>query len=160
MTPASTLPARYLPKVPQTMEELGIPQSMVTDLMLRRLMIEGNSTLAGLSKALRLSVAIVDLTFRHLRQQQLIEVKGMLGNDYSFTLSAAGKALAAERFQLTQYAGAAPVSLNQYHEATRAQSAHLQIDRRSLRQALGDMVVTDRLLDQLGPALISQNSIF
>ena len=88
MTPTSSFTTRYLPKVPQTMEELGIPQSMVTDLMLRRLMIEGNSTLAGLSKALRLSVAIVDLTFRHLRQQQLIEVKGMLGT-YSWRAFAA-----------------------------------------------------------------------
>jgi hypothetical protein len=27
-----------------------------------------------------------------MRQQQLIEVKGMVGNDYTFTLSGAGKA--------------------------------------------------------------------
>ena len=43
-----------------------------------------------------------------MRQQQLVEIKGMDGNDYNFTLSGAGKLLASERFQITQYAGARP----------------------------------------------------
>jgi SpoVK/Ycf46/Vps4 family AAA+-type ATPase len=42
----------------------------------------------------------------------------------------------------------------------RMQSAHIEIDRRALRSAFSDLVVTDRLLDELGPALISQSSIF
>ena len=36
----------------------------------------------------------------------------------------------------------------------------MQIDRRTLRKAFGDLVITDRMLDQLGPAMISQSSIF
>jgi len=84
----------------------------------------------------------------------------MTGNDYNFTLSGAGKILAGERFQISQYAGAAPVSLGDYHEATKAQTARVQIDRKALRSAFSDLIVSDRLLDQLGPALISQNSIF
>lgn len=150
----------FAPAVPETFEALGISQSLVLDLVLRRLLLEGYSTLQSLSRSLRLSVAIIDIIFRHMRQQQLIEVKGMLGNDYNFLLSAAGRALATERFQITQYAGAAPVSLKDYHNATKVQSAKVQIDRRILRRAFGDLVVTDRLLDQLGPALISQSSIF
>lgn len=150
----------FAPKIPQTFEELGISQSLVLDLMLRRLILEGFSTLQSLSQSLRLSVPIVSQTFQQMRQQQLIEVKGMAGNDYQFTLSGAGKALAAERFQITQYAGAAPVSLRDYSRATKAQSAQVQINRASLKSAFGDLIVPDRLLDQLGPALISQNSIF
>jgi hypothetical protein len=155
-------PARhsFCPAVPQTFEDLGIAHSLVLDLMLRRMLLEGYSNLQSLAKKLRLSVPIVDVVFRHMRQQQLIEVKGMVGNDYQFVLSAAGKAMAAERFQITQYAGAAPVSLKDYHAATKVQAAHLQIDRKTLRAAFSDLVVPDRLLDQLGPALISQNSIF
>ena len=34
------------------------------------------------------------------------------------------------------------------------------MDRRVLRQAFSDLVVSDRMLDQLGPAIISHNSIF
>jgi hypothetical protein len=95
-----------------------------------------------------------------MRQQQLIEIKGMVGNDYSFSLSGAGRALASERFQISQYAGACPVSLKDYHNATNAQAAHIDISRSKLREAYADLVTTDNLLDQLGPALVSQKSVF
>jgi predicted ATPase with chaperone activity len=95
-----------------------------------------------------------------MRSQQLIEIKGMMGNDYNFILSAAGKQLAGERFQVSQYAGACPVSLKEYHAATKTQSAKVHVDRKTLRNAFSDLIVSDRMLDQLGPAIISQNSIF
>jgi hypothetical protein len=150
----------FAPQVPQTYEQLGIPESLVLDLVLRRLLLEGFSSLQSLSRSLKLSLPIVDQAFRHLRGQQLLEVKGMIGNDYTFVLSQAGKNLASDRFQISQYAGAAPVSLKDYSMATRAQAAKVNIDRKALRAALSDLVVTDRMLDALGPALISQSSIF
>lgn len=160
MTSLAALRASFSPPVPQTLEELGISQSLVIDLVLRRTLLEGFSSLESLSRSLRLSLPIVDIAFRQLRQQQIIEVKGMLGNDYQFVLTQAGKQLASDRFQISQYAGACPVALKDYHAATKRQAAHINIDRRALRAAFSDLVVPDRLLDQLGPALISQNSIF
>ena len=150
----------FAPPLPQSLDELHLPESLVLDLVMRRLLLEGFSSLKSLSKRLRLSLPVVHHAFKHLRAQQLIEVKGMEGNDYTFVLSQAGKDLATDRFQISQYAGAAPVSLQDYHAATRAQAAKVQVDRKSLRSALSDLVVTDRLLDQLGPALISQSSVF
>jgi hypothetical protein len=160
--PVTLAPTRpgFAPPIPQNVEELGIPNSLVVDLVMRRALLEGGSTLQSLSNALRIPVPVINTIFQHLRTQHLVEVKGMQGNDYNFTLSAEGKSLAGERFQLSQYAGAAPVSLRDYSIATKAQAARVQIDRRSLRQAFSDLVVPDSLLDQLGPALISQNSIF
>jgi hypothetical protein len=159
---ATLAPARpsFAPSVPQNLEELGIAQGLVLDLMLRRLLLEGYSSLQVLSDKLKLSIAVVDLVFRHMRQQQLVEIKGMIGNDYSFMLSAAGRALAAERFQISQYAGACPVALKDYHAATNAQTANVQVSRRKLKEAYSDLIITDEMFDQLGPALISQKSIF
>jgi hypothetical protein len=159
---ATLAPARsaFSPPVPQSFKDLGVPESLVMDLVLRRLLIEGYSSLASLSRSLRLAVPIVDAVFKHMRSQQLVEIKGMTGNDYNFLLSAAGKQLAGERFQVSQYAAACPVSLKEYNAATKAQSAKVEVDRRMLRQAFSDLVVSDRMLDQLGPAIISQNSIF
>ncbi len=157
LAPAST---SFSPSIPQTFEDLGISHSLVLDLVVRRLMLEGFSNLQSLSNTLKLSVPVLNTVFNHMRSLQLVEVKGMLGNDYNFTLSQAGKQLAGERFQVSQYAGAAPVSLKDYHSATKAQSAQVRIDRKILRSAFSDLVVSDSLLDQLGPALISQNSIF
>src|SRR5882724_273710 len=150
----------FAPAIPQTYEELGIPQTIVLDLMLRRMLMDGFSNLQRLGQCLKLSLPVIDLCFRHMRQQQLVEVKGMLGNDYQFTLSQAGKQLASERFQVNQYAGPAPVSLKDYHAATQAQAAQPEIDQRILKSNFSDLVVSETLLDQLGPALISQTSIF
>jgi hypothetical protein len=152
--------ADFTPKIPQTIDELGITQSLVVDLVLRRVLLEGFSNLQTISQKLKLSGSIVNTVFQHMRQQQLVEVKGMVGNDYQFTLSGAGKALASERFQVTQYAGAAPVSLRDYHTATKLQAAQVRVDRTVLHSAFADLVISDHMLDQLGPALISQNSIF
>lgn len=160
MATALGLRANFTPAIPQTIEELGINHNLMLDLVLRRLMLEGSSTLTALAGKLRVSIPVVDSMFRYMRSQQMVEVKGMVGNDYHFTLSGAGKSLASERFQISQYAGAAPVPLNQYQAATKAQSARVTVDRRSLRNAFSDLIITDRLLDQLGPALISQSSIF
>jgi hypothetical protein len=150
----------FRPAVPETFAELGISDSLVLDLILRRMMIEGYASLTGLSRSLHVSVPIIDALFKHMRQQQYVEIKGMQGNDYQFVLSQAGKQLASERFQVSQYAGACPVSLKEYHAATKAQAARVNVDRRVLRQAFSDLVVSDRMLDQLGPAIISQTSIF
>ena len=156
-TPPRTL---FCPTTPQTFEELGISQTLVLDLVLRRMLLEGFSNLQNLGNKLKLSMPILSQVFQHMRQQQLVEVKGMQGNDYHFSLSQAGKQLASERFQVSQYAGSAPVSLRDYHAAIKAQSAKIHVDRRTLKTAFADLVISDEMLDQLGPALISQNSVF
>lgn len=130
------------------------------DLILRRLSMDGTSNLHTLSSALKLPLTVVDPVFRGMRQQQLCEVKGMAGNDYTVTLSAAGRALAAERFRICRYAGAAPVSLNEYRKVIKAQAADVAVNRNVLRSALSDLIVSDKLLDQLGPAIIGHTSMF
>ncbi len=159
VTFASTRSA-YCPPPPELLADLDLPHGLIVDLVLRRTFTAGQTTLEALSGALKLSPLIMEAVFRELRSQQLIEVKGMVGNDYSFVLTQAGRSLASERFQICRYAGAAPVSIKQYHKATKIQSAKVRVDRRTLKQALSDMVLPDRLLDQLGPAIISQSSIF
>jgi len=156
----AALPAGFAPPMPMDLATLGVRENLVLDLVLRRLMLEGTSSLTAMAQKLRVSVPVIDHIFRYMRAQQMVEVKGMTGNDYNFVLSVAGRQTASERFQISQYAGACPVSLNDYHAAVRAQSAKVHVDRRALRQAFGDLVVPDRLLDQLGPALIAQSSIF
>src|SRR6187431_3628422 len=89
--------------IPNDFKQLGISESLMLDLVLRRMLMEGHSSLSGLSRSLRVSVSIIDTVFKHMRAQQLVEIKGMSGNDYNFTLSGAGKQLASERFQVSQY---------------------------------------------------------
>ncbi len=150
----------FCPPVPADIESIGISASLVTDIVLRRLSLEGTSSLLDLSHIVKLPVPVIHAIFTTLRQQQLIEVKGMAGNDYRISLSGNGRVLAAERFQVCRYAGPAPVSLKAYTEAVRTQAGEVEVTRDVLRAAFSDMVIPDSLLDQLGPALIEQSSIF
>ena len=86
LTAGNSIPTSFAPRIPETLEHLGISENLVLDLCVRRLLLEGTSTLSSLSKKLRMSVPIIDHTFRYMRAQQLVEVKGMTGNDYHFTL--------------------------------------------------------------------------
>ncbi len=150
----------YYPTLPRDLEAMDVPLGLMVDLFLRRLSRDGTSDLQTMSLALKAPMGIMDQLFRLMRQQQLFDVKGMVGNDYRISLSAAGRALAAERLRISQYCGPAPVSLEAYSKAVIAQSAAVVVNRAALRRAFGDMVISDRLLDQLGPALISQSSMF
>jgi Cdc6-like AAA superfamily ATPase len=150
----------FYPTTPEKMEHTGVSEGLLLDLMVRRLSLEGTANLAGLGEKLKLSYPVVDHLFRTMREHHLVEVKGMLGNDYWITLSGQGRTLASERLLISKYAGAAPVSLNEYTAAVKTQAAEVDISRKSLRNALSDLVVTDQILDKLGPAVISQTSIF
>ena len=158
--PAGTARTPVRPVMPDKVEDLGISQGLVADLILRYLWLHGTATLTALHKALKLSFPVVESMFHRFRHQQVLEVKGMVGNDYTFSLSAAGRSMASARNEVCQYAGAAPVSIQQYHEVVRAQTAQIQLSRESLRQAFHDLVLPDGLLDQLGPSLIGNQSLF
>jgi hypothetical protein len=150
----------FWPVIPDRLQDLGIPRSMVTDLILRHLWLHGAGTLATLNTTLKLSFPVLETLFHQFRQQQLLDVKGMLGNDYSFTLTGTGRALAAARNEVCQYAGPAPVSIQQYHQVVKTQAAHVKLSRESLRRAFHDLVLPNELLDQLGPALLGHQSLF
>ena len=157
--PASKTPA-FWPPQPEALADLDISPTLVQDLFMRTVREQGTSSLGSLRERLKLPHMVLEPVFRQLRQQSYLDVKGMQGNDYYFGLTAAGKALALERASICAYAGPAPVSLPAYERAVRLQAAHVQVNRDSLSQALGDLVLPDSLLDQLGPALISQKALF
>ncbi len=153
-------PAGFSPKAPVSLEELDIPESLAIDLMVRRLYMEGKSDLESLSRSLKLSFPLVHALFQRIREQHLVEVTGMTGNNYSFCLTSVGRELAERRLKVCQYRGPAPVSLRSYACAVTAQTPKVTLTRDRLKKALSDLVVTDELVDQLGPAVLSHSSLF
>lgn len=151
---------RFLPTMPVTQEQAGISSSLIEDLFLRHVHLKRCNTIGALSESMALAYPLVERVFREVRNQRLLEVSGMTGDDYIFTLTGAGRAVASDRCRMCQYAGPAPVSLAAYQQAMLAQRPQIAVNRAALRLAFGDLVVTDRILDQLGPALVAQNSMF
>ena len=149
-----------LPPPSESIEDIGISEHLLIDIAIRHTWLRGTCTIHMWAELLRISLETAEAVFRRLNDQKLLEVRRMLGDDYVFTLSAAGRNSALERAETLRYAGPAPVSLAAWSEVVRAQKAAPRITRESLRATFADIVVSPALIDALGPALISQRSVF
>jgi DNA-binding MarR family transcriptional regulator len=150
----------YNPQAPNKLQDIDIPVTLVEDLMLRYLYNKGAGSTSELCDSLKLHFPVIDAVFQQMKKRQYFEVTGLKSNNYFFTLSEIGRKQAFDRLQISHYAGPAPVSVESYHASVRAQVADIRVDQSFIKNALSDLVLTNELVDQLGPALISQNSIF
>jgi hypothetical protein len=153
-------PPAYLPEPPRTLDQIDISENLLLDLAVRHVSARGVATIQILAALMKLPLELTESLFRRLNEQQYCEVRRMSGDDYVFSLSPNGRKLAAERALSSRYTGPTPVSLKSWTAAVRAQVAQVDVTREKLRRAFSDIVVEDKLLDVLGPALISQNAIF
>lgn len=147
-------------KAPTTPEELGIPYALVTDLVLRRILLDGKANVASLSRALALHTGLIDNIVQELRDKKEIEVLGMEGRNYTIALTQFGQKHANDRMAKTRYAGAAPVSLDVYRAVVAHQRLAVSVNREVLKDAFSDLVIADELLDELGPALNANGAMF
>lgn len=151
-----------IPPVPETIEDTGLPVSMIEQLILKILYYRGDTLGRDLATALGLKFSVIDAVVESLKRAHVIQVKRSLGMG-SITavlaLSEAGREHAREHLEACQYAGRAPVPLSQYTAVVKAQrltDRWLTMDM--LREAYKHMVVTPQLLAQIGPAVNSGKS--
>jgi predicted ATPase with chaperone activity len=147
-------------RAPRTIADLGLPEALLDDLVLRRTLIDGRTSIQGLSAALSLSISVTESLVHELRDKKLIEFGGMVGRDFVISLTEAGRSLGSERMQACNYTGTVPVPLPQYAQVVRAQSPRLNVTRDDMVEAFSDLVVDHHLLDELGPALLSRGAVF
>ena len=144
-----------------SIEEMGVRRNLLEDLALKTLYLVGEMSLNELARHMGISTAMVDELFQRLRKDQLCQVTGMTGNVHRITTSSAGKSRALELLSQNQYAGPAPVSLEDYVGRIRAQSVRsIEITPEDLKRAYEQMVLDDETLSQLGTAVLSGRAIF
>jgi DNA-binding MarR family transcriptional regulator len=146
--------------IPRRPEDLGVPVSLVHDLVLRQTLYDGRSSTVRLAEKLRLSPMLLTGVVEELRELRLIEIQGLDGRDYRLALTEAGRQQANDRMQLCRYAGAAPVSLEAYTTVVKGQHASPTIDFSTLKGAFSDLVINEDLLWELGPAAIAGGAMF
>ena len=146
---------------PRTAAELGIRQSIVEDLALKTLYMGGTMSTRELARQMRLSVNVADELVNKMRAGQLCQVTGMTANLATVALTDQGRKRGLELIALSQYAGAAPVSLESYVSQVRKQSVrNLVVRKADVERAFGDLVIDPKVLGQIGTGLNSGASIF
>ena len=168
VAPASAAPSKAeapAPMAPATMEETGLTGQFVADLVLKILYQKGQTTAADLADTICLPLPkILQGVLDFLKSEHLVEVKGgsgMAAATYVYVLSMKGAERAREAFSKNGYVGAAPVTLGAYVNRVRAQSiGDMQVTFDEIRKALTHLVLPEKTLRQLGPAINSGRSIF
>ena len=157
--------ARNFPPEPRTVEETGLNMAFLADLALRTMYVRGFLMGHEIADAMKLPfTSVLDKVLDYLRREHLCEVKGSGGfgeSSYQYVISDEGRARARELMDHNQYVGPAPVRLEPYVKMVMAQSLSEQtVTQDALKRALSHLVLSQALLDQLGPAINSGKSIF
>ena len=147
-------------QAPSKVADLGIADGLAEDLFLRRVLTERLTTIGKAADALSVSHAVGDELAESLRQKNLIEYQGVEGRDYRVALTELGQRSTIERMKSGRHVSHMPVSINAYRELVKLQRADVNITRGSVKDAYGDLVLEDSLLDQIGPAFLSEGAIF
>jgi predicted ATPase with chaperone activity len=152
------------PTVPANLEETGISQRSLLNLLLKFMLIEGCETLLDLAERLKLPRRAVQQLLDEAVQQRLIQAVGAapggLALSIRHALSESGRAAAKEALEQNLYLGPAPVSLAAYHEQIlRQRIANEQLDADALRDGFKGLVVPEHYIRKLLPAVNAGRSV-
>jgi MoxR-like ATPase len=153
------------PVAPHTIEETGLSFDLLEQLVLKSLHFSGELTGAELGRRLGLQYSAIAPVLDHVKHQYLVEVLGsglVAGPAYVYRITDAGRQRALLFLEQSHYVGAAPVPFERYEAYMRAFTSVLPrtATRDRVRQAFGELVLSQRVLDQLGPAVNGGHSLF
>jgi hypothetical protein len=133
---------------------------MVEDLFCRRVLGARRTTIRAAAAEIGLNLNVATGVAEDLRGRNSLEFHGLDGRDYMIGLTEEGRQSTVDRMRESTYSDTLPVPLNLYVQTVHSQKAKLQINRDSIKEAFNDLVVSDELLDQLGPAFLNDGAIF
>lgn len=156
----------FAPPVINHVEDTGLSPLWLQDLALKVLYFQGFLSGFRVAEEMALPFAgIIDQILESLKREKFVEVKssqmGLGEGAYQYAITGAGISRAREALERSQYAGPAPVPLQAYNESIRRQSrTRVNITHQILRNGLSHLVLSERTLHRIGPAVNSGTSIF
>ncbi len=160
----------FRPEPPRSLEELALPFSFVAELVLKIMYFNGNILGRDIAARACLPWSITSDALNFLASEGYCGTTGIRGTagpgaDFAeslqYLVTSLGRERARELLELNQYAGPAPVHLDDYLESARSLVDEAPaVGRDQLREALSHLVVPDELVDILGTALTSRQALF
>jgi predicted ATPase with chaperone activity len=155
-------PPAAVPPVPESIDDIGIPRSIVEHLILKYLYFRGELVGRELGNLIGLQFSLIDDLLENMKRQHFVAVRKSLGMGNMsgvFMLTESGRNLAREHLENNQYAGPAPVPLSQYAEIVRLQKlSDNWLSPDLLHEAFRHLVVEADILAQIGPAVNASKS--
>jgi predicted ATPase with chaperone activity len=164
MLTAETTAARPTLPAPKTLRDAGLSHDLMTQLVLKTLHFSGELTGTELARRLGLPFVAIEPVLNTIKLHHQCEIRGgVLGApSFHYRITDAGRSRAMLFLEQNHYIGRAPVPLEQYQQYMYAfkDSTHGQVNRERVRKAFSHLVISQRVLDQLGPAINAGHSMF
>lgn len=153
---------QYLPGVPQNLEETGLNQIFVEDLICKQVLAHGSLSGREISDKLCLPLQIFSDLLYDMKQRLILAYQSTSGvSDFEYILTDKGKQKALSAREQSAYIGSAPVPFHTYMESIAEQDIgkeHPGLDQ--LKDAFDGLVVPDEFFSSLGPAVNSRRGLF
>ena len=157
----------FQPPVVNCIEDTGLSQLWLQELALKIIYFQGYLTGYKVAEAIALPFnGVIDQVLESLKREKFIEVRsaqqGGLGEGtYQYAITGLGIQRAREALERSQYAGPAPVPLEDYNKSIRQQSRTRAIITSSqLKLAFSELVLSEKMFQHIGPAVNSGTSVF
>jgi predicted ATPase with chaperone activity len=150
-----------IPHAPKTIDETGLPEAFLRELVLKVIWIHDRITMRELSTRLGLRSSVIEEALEGLRREEMCDVTaaGPHTTDRStrYRLTERGKRGALDALQRCRYAGVAPVPIRDYAELVKLQKQrYTRPDLDGVRQALSHLTLDDEVIRLLGQAFFSR----
>ncbi|HLB49590.1 MAG TPA: ATP-binding protein [Anaerolineales bacterium] len=148
-----------------TIQELGIPLNIVSDLILRQLFNEGDVSVGRFGEVLKLHPQVADQVLSEMQQDRQVEVAkaGTLGRlSYTYRLTDVGSARARDALERSQYLGPMPAPIEVYNQAIvlQAGSGTRRLNPAEVKQAISHLILPENFHRRIGPAINAGTSLF
>lgn len=159
-------PLPDIPPQPTTIEASGLTMGFLTDHILKVIYFTGAITGQRLEEMIKLPfLGVIDKGLEFLKLEEFVDIIGAEGGfserSFQYIITNKGRLKVHEVIDRTQYAGPAPVPLDQYLAmCQRQQIGDMVIEQATIRRAFGHLVVNEKMLDKIGPAANSARSLF
>ena len=117
-------PWAYVPLVPMNVDDTGVPEPFLRELLLKTLWAYDKPTLSSVSDVMGLHTRVVDELMNNLTREGLCDVDSgasSTGVQFRYRLSEKGKAAAHEALGRSRYVGIAPVPVAAYNDMVNQQ---------------------------------------
>jgi energy-coupling factor transporter ATP-binding protein EcfA2 len=153
------------PQSPISINDTGIDPVFLLELAIKGMYTENLETASQIAESIKLSSTIVNQLLQVAKDRKLVEALTSSGAGGSMaelrmTLTRAGRDWAVDAMTRGQYFGPAPVSLDDYTDRIQRQRVtNEHVTRQRLDEAFAGLVMTERFVSRLGPAINSGNAI-
>lgn len=153
------------PQAPATVQATGIDPVFLLELTIKGMYAESLETASQLVASLKLSNTIINQLLQVATERKLVEALssasgGGLRAELRYGLTRAGREYAIDALSRSQYFGPAPIPLTDYQDRiVRQRVTNEVVTRQQLDAAFEGLVMPERFVSRLGPAVNSGNAI-